>query len=112
MRFVDLADELITWLRSKTSILALISDACKSVSGVTASSVIRAVITRWTAHYLAYRRLITLRPALMMVVTNDSAQTQYNGVSKLVTGNLAARNKAERMVKAITDNEFWESLVV
>jgi hypothetical protein len=48
----------------------------------------------------------------MMVVTNDAARAQNSGVSKLVAGNSAAKAKAERMVKAITDNEFWESLVV
>ena len=112
MQFVDIADELITWLRSKTSVLALISEACKSVDGITASSVIRAVITRWTAHYLAYRRLIDLYPALLMVVTNDAARAQYGGVSKLITGNSAARAKAQRMVEVITNNKFWESLIV
>jgi hypothetical protein len=113
LRFVDLADDLITWLRSKTSVLALISEACKSLGGeTTGSSVIRAVITRWTAHYLAYSRLIALRPALTMVVTNDVARVQMNFGSKLVTGNPAARAKAERMVEAITNQEFWESLVM
>ena len=65
LKFVDLADDLITWLRSKTSILALISEAYSSLGGNIPSSVICAVITRWTAHYLAYDRLITLRPCWM-----------------------------------------------
>ena len=113
MQFVDLADDLITWLRGKTSVLALISDACKSLGGdTTASSVLRAVITRWTAHYLAYQRLIALHPALMTVVTSDAARSQLNCASKLITGNPAARAKAERMVQAMTNNEFWESLVM
>jgi hypothetical protein len=113
LQFVDLADNLITWLRSKTSILALISEACKSDSGeVVASSVIRAIITRWTAHYLAYRRLISLRPALMVVITNDAARAQFGLASRLITGNQAAKLKAEQMVQAITNNEFWESLVM
>ena len=88
-------------------------DTCRSMGGeVTASSVIRAVITRWTAHYLAYCRLISLRPALTMVVTNDAGRAQYNLASRLVTGNPAARAKAEQMVEAITNHEFWESLIM
>ena len=109
---MDLADELITWLRSKTSILAAISEACSKLEGNIPSSVIRAVITRWTAHYLAYDRLIVLHPALTMVVGDDSSCIQARLGSKIITGNAAAKAKAERMINVITSEEFWKSLAM
>ena len=109
---MDLADELITWLRSKTTVMALISEACKSLEGNIPSSVIRAVITRWTAHYLAYDRLIVLRPALMMVVGNDTARIEARLGSKIITGNKNAKTKAEQMVDLIRNEAFWESLIM
>jgi len=109
---VDLADELITWLRSKTSLLALISEACNKLEGNIPSSVIRAVITRWTAHYLAYDRLIILYPALTMVVGDDISRIRAKLSSKVITGNAAAKAKAERMVNTITSEEFWKSLAM
>ena len=76
------------------------------------SSVIRAVITRWTAHYLAYSRLINLRPALMVITTNNSARVQSRLGSHIITGNVATKNKAERMIAAIVDPRFWSSLTM
>lgn len=112
MEFVDTADDLITWLRSKTSVLAQISEACHSLGGNIPTSVIRAVITRWTAHYLAYHRLLTLRPALMIVVTNDAARVDSRLGSKIITGNAAAKAKAGRMVEVIKNQQFWTSLAM
>lgn len=47
------ADELITWLQSKSQVLALLCGKCRELR-LNVASVLRAVITRWTAHYLAY----------------------------------------------------------
>lgn len=90
----------------------MISEACTSLGGNIPSSVIRAVITRWTAHYLAYDRLITLRPALDSVITNDNARVRSQATSRIITGNTAAKQKAVRMVKLIGDSDFWESLIM
>ena len=109
---MDLADDLITWLRSKTMVLALICDACRMLDGNIPSSVIHAVITRWTAHYLAYNRLISLRPALVMVATNDSTCIALNLNSNIITRNAAAKGKAEQMIAAIMNLRFWESLIM
>ena len=92
--------------------LALIHEACRTLEGNIPSSVICAVITRWTAHYLAYHRLILLRPALMMVITSDSARIQSCLGSRIVTGNASAQQKAEQMVEAIGNTRFWESLIM
>ena len=93
-------------------VLALISDACSTLEGNIPSSVIRAVITRWTAHYLAYDRLITLRPVLMVVVTNDTARMVSRMGSRIITGNASAKQKATRMIELIKSGPFWESLIM
>lgn len=65
------ANELITWLRKKSAILGLIREALQR-AGKIPLSVIRPVPTRWTAFYLAYRRLLDLRVALEAVISADA----------------------------------------
>ncbi len=59
LKYSTLATELITWLRSKTFLLVLIWEVQKE-KGLQVITVIQAVITRWTGHYLAYRHLLEL----------------------------------------------------
>ena len=92
--------------------MALISEACNSLEGNIPSNVIRAVITRWTAHYLAYDWLIVLHPALTMVAGNDTSCVEAGLGSKIITGNTAAKAKAERMVNLIKNEAFWQSLIM
>ena len=60
------ATGLITWLRSKTQVLGLIRDIQVALNNANPGSsrqvlsVIRAVLTRWTAHYLSYQHLLNL----------------------------------------------------
>ncbi|KDQ23516.1 hypothetical protein PLEOSDRAFT_1049064, partial [Pleurotus ostreatus PC15] len=79
-----------------------------SRAGQTALSVIRAVLTRWTAHYLAYRRLLELGPALR-AMTSDDAMLSSNE-KRLITGDRASRTKAREMVAIIDTPGFWQSL--
>jgi hypothetical protein len=88
----DKATELISWLRSKTLVLALLRQAQIDATGGHAKAVIRAVITRWTAHYLAYRRLLELKPTLMSVVFADEARRDDQ--KQIVTGDTKAKAKA------------------
>ena len=103
---MDLADDLVTWLQSKIIVLALISDACSILEENIPSSVICAVITRWTTHYLAYDWLITLCPVLMVVVTNNTAQMVSRMGSRIITGNASAKQKATRMIELIKSGPF------
>jgi hypothetical protein len=78
LEYTDLAAELITWLRSKTYVLGKLSAA-----------VLRAVLTRWTAHYSAYRRLLELYIPLKHLSDHDA---KYPGSENerqriLITGN-------------------------
>lgn len=99
----DQATELITWLRSKTFVLALLRDI-RVASGLKPLTIIRAVISRWTAHYLAYQRLLEMRQALCILVTNPST------VGQIISGDSRARQKSESMIKIISDIQFWSNL--
>lgn len=104
-----LATELITWLRSKTFVLALLR-AIQEENGQATLSVIRAVLTRWTAHYLAYCRLLELEPSLRLLAQKDAMKDEHD--SQLITGDARAKAKAREMVGLILDrdNTFWSAI--
>lgn len=101
----EAATELITWLRSKTFVLAKIRDI-QIANNNSVVSVRRAVITRWTSHYSAYERLLKLRLALEMMVTQDDERD----ISDIVTGKRPAREKAREMLARVRDGNFWHNL--
>lgn len=105
VEFADKADDLITWLRSKTFVLALLRET-QEQSGKTALTVIRPVLTHWTAHYCAYDRLLTLRPFLLILIKMDKQHLD----SQIITGKRAARDKASKMVDLIESGQFWHAL--
>lgn len=70
------------------------------------SAVIRACLTRWLAHFCAFRRLLALQPALQAMVTRDRALPS----SQIVTGKKAAKDKAGAMCQLIMSNSFWVSI--
>ena len=102
-----MANLLITWLRSKTQVLALMRDIQERMprDGITqVLSVIRPVATRWTAFFLAYMRLLQLLWVLQLLV-----QLYRN---RLLSGKAASRRKAQEMIVIIERLEFWHGLVV
>ncbi|KAJ6587338.1 ribonuclease H-like domain-containing protein, partial [Mycena sp. CBHHK59/15] len=100
MVFVDKAVELISWLRSKTLVLALIREAQEGL-GERPSAIIRAVITRWTAHYQAFRRLQQVQSALTALPPNER---------NFVRGDRKAREKCLAMVAIVRDPSFWRAI--
>jgi len=60
LQYMDIANKLITWLQSKTIVLALLRKA-QLDTRVTALAVIRAVLTWWTAHYRAYNTYLNFK---------------------------------------------------
>ncbi|KAI0049656.1 hypothetical protein FA95DRAFT_1488644, partial [Auriscalpium vulgare] len=104
--YTEQATDLITWLRSKTFVLALLRDIQKG--GGRVRTVIRAVLTRWTSHYLAYDRLLELQPALRALVSTDELRGSSN--SQVITGDASAKRRATRMVGIIKDSAFWDAL--
>lgn len=107
LKCTDDATELIGWLRSKTFVLALLNEAQMKATG-TAKAVIRAVLTRWTAHYMAYRRLLELQPFLRSLVYTE--ETLPDRSKQIITGDKDARTKAAAMVEIIKDGSFWHAI--
>ncbi|KAF9028151.1 hypothetical protein BDZ89DRAFT_951619 [Hymenopellis radicata] len=95
--FVDNAVELIGWLRSKTGVLAHLPLA-----------VLRAVLTRWTAHYTAFRRLLKLRPNIESVFLVDDTRPESEKV--VFIGKKAAKLKAREMHEIVKDGVFWYAI--
>ncbi|KAJ7111680.1 hypothetical protein C8R44DRAFT_882747 [Mycena epipterygia] len=104
LKFSKQATELITWLRSKTYVLALIRKM-QVENGRSAVSIIRAVLTSWTAHYLAYCRLLEVKLTLQALALQDSMRPTNNKL--LTTGDKKAKAKAVTMVKIINNHNFW-----
>lgn len=100
------ANTLITWLRSKTQILALIRGIQEGIRTTNPSSrvltVIRPVVTRWTAFYIAYTRLLELYWVLDLLVKNNR--------DRLLVGNPASRRKGLEIISTIQSNAFWTGL--
>lgn len=99
LAFTTYATHLITWLRSKSRILAHIPLA-----------VLRAVITRWTAHHASYRRLLQLYPSLKQLAISDVTKTADDRV--LVSGDSDLQAKAKEMVKIIDKPVFWHNIAL
>lgn len=111
--YYDQASTLITWLRSKSQILGLMRDIQERLIDPPGSkpilSVIRPVITRWTAHYLAYDRLLKLRWVLEALVRQDEGQSDP-AKRRLTAGERSTAEKGELMINIIKNPIFWESL--
>lgn len=73
-------------------------------------AVIRAVLTRWTMHYQAYRRLRDLHDVIVVVVKDDGAKPSNERF--IMTGDTRARAKAATMVDLVKNSEFWDALSV
>jgi hypothetical protein len=72
-------------------------------------AVIRAVITRWTAHYLAFDRLLSLRPTLIALINLDAGRQEKDKV--VISGDKAAKIRSRKMIEIIEDPLFWHSLL-
>jgi len=105
--FTDLANALITWLWSKTLILALLRNAQLETTG-TALAIIRAVLMRWTAHYQAYKCLLELKATLQMLVSAEAAQPESKKM--IITGDKKAKDHATEMLNVIMNSTFWHAI--
>ena len=97
-----MAQELIMWLRSKTQVLALLREIQIATIGWTVA-ILCAVLTQWLSHYLAYRQLLEVRPALELLVTK-------NENALLRAGNRTACKKTETAIETIKNATFWHAM--
>ncbi|KAG2066161.1 hypothetical protein BDR04DRAFT_1030793, partial [Suillus decipiens] len=101
-QYGDLAQELITWLHSKTHVLALLCELQMSTIGKTLA-IIRAVLTRWLSHYLAYRRLLEVWLTLELLITKHETDLRS-------TGNAQSKAKTSAAITTIKNPTFWHAM--
>ncbi|KAI0633207.1 ribonuclease H-like domain-containing protein [Trametes polyzona] len=103
----DQAEELIGWLRRRTFVLARIREI-QLTNGKKAAAVLRAVQTRWTSHYHAFKRLLELQPTLGAILAED----RLRGVSTFLVGLRGATQKAKahEMTSLMQNGTFWHAL--
>ncbi|KAF8883953.1 hypothetical protein BD779DRAFT_1443490, partial [Infundibulicybe gibba] len=107
LEYSEMAGDLIAWLRSKTQILGLMRDIQVAINATDEATnhqvltVIRPVLTRWTSHYLAYKRILELRWVLETLPRNQR---------RLTTGNAQAQKKGNTMITIIKNPLFWYAL--
>ena len=99
------ATELITWLWSKTYVLALLQviQINNHINPPPFGDL--SVILQWTAHYLAYTCLLELRPSLLQLVERNDREP--NPANKPLTHDPRGRAKAQSMIDLIRDEGFW-----
>ncbi len=90
-----MAVTLIGWLRRKTGILVELHHA-----------ILRAILTRWTAHYQAYARLLLVRLQLRAIIATDRVEPKI-----VFIGDKDQIEMAEEMSIIIEDDNFWKALV-
>lgn len=107
LNFTDAANELIAWLRSKTLVLALLRDIQVDLLK-TPRTVLRAVITRWTAHYQAYKRLLELHTSLEVLTVKEAARPADKKM--VITGDAKAQARSRKMLDIIRNPLLWHAL--
>lgn len=108
LQYAKQADELITWIRSKTLLRHTLKKAHAVLTNTSGKSVIRAVLTRWTSNFLAYGRLEELYVALHHVITEDEKRIPADRV--VIFGDAQAKKKALAMVAIIKNVKFWKAI--
>jgi hypothetical protein len=104
-----MACDLISWLHSKTYVLARLRDV-QTQSRRSPLTVIHAVLTRWTVHYLAFRRLLELHRPLQVLMNQDTMASSDQKVLCPSGSTVANKRKAIDMIAIIDDSSFWHSL--
>ena len=101
--YTEQADGLIRWLRGRRYLLALLWDIQLKIPSYRGrpKTVIRGVLTRWTSHYLAYRRLLELHPALVALATDDRL---------FLSGTAETHAKTREMLPVLQNPLLWHGL--
>lgn len=109
LQYADKATELISWLHGngKTYILALLREV-QQTNSLRILAVIRAVLTRWTAHYLAYCCLFEIHLSLQILVENDEKLELRS--QQLLLGDASAREWSQKNIAIIKNSAFWHAL--
>ena len=79
-----------------------------ALNGGQGLSVLCAVITRWTAHYLSYTRIYDVRFPLEALIELDPTLPEKERC--VIFGDEKAQEKARHMVAVIQDPLFWPAI--
>jgi hypothetical protein len=72
LSITDQAGDLITWVRSKKIVLALLRQN-QLEANARVLTVLRAILTRWTGHFHSYERLVEIQTHLHAIIYQDEA---------------------------------------
>ena len=103
-----MAEELIAWLRRRPFLLARIR-AVRIAHRKTPLTVLRAVLTRWTSHYLALKRLLELYSTLQFIVAEDKERGDVSAFLVGVRGKKKTQ-KAKQMLSLVGNGLFWQNI--
>ncbi|KAH6873588.1 hypothetical protein BKA70DRAFT_1034840, partial [Coprinopsis sp. MPI-PUGE-AT-0042] len=106
--YTNKAGEVITWLCGKTMLMAIIRETYSNHNGGKKKTILRAVISHWTSHYMSYDRLLQMRHIIKLVIDSDSIKPPQE--QRVVIGDSAAQERARAMVQIIIDPAFWHGL--
>ncbi|KAF7322734.1 hypothetical protein HMN09_00052300 [Mycena chlorophos] len=70
-------------------------------------AIIRAVLTRWTSHYLAFTRLLEISGPLKLLVSQEDLRGPDN---QIITSDSKAKARARAMVRTIKNDTFWAAI--
>ncbi|EEB92774.1 hypothetical protein MPER_08670, partial [Moniliophthora perniciosa FA553] len=67
-----------------------------------------AVLTRWTSHYQAFRRLLQVRSQLVAVMATEGARSTRDKL--IITGTKDAKERAIKMIEHIHNPLMWRAV--
>ncbi|KAF9021291.1 hypothetical protein BDZ89DRAFT_957628 [Hymenopellis radicata] len=109
--YAEQATGLIGWLLNHQKVRAIFDDVQLSKTN-TVLAVIVANLTRWTTHFLAFDRLMTLKPSLRQaaILQRDEIIAAQVGAEKGRKEHDRLKTAAEEHIDLIDNADFWKGL--
>ncbi|TFY79124.1 hypothetical protein EWM64_g4889, partial [Hericium alpestre] len=106
---IDSAVEVVKWFNNHSYALGIFQKEQRETYGGKEWCLIMPVITRWTAYFASFDRLLKLRKALQVTAIKHEQEL----ISALGTSAPARKKlKARRVLARIKDDSWWKKLVV
>ncbi|KAF8903395.1 hypothetical protein CPB85DRAFT_1377091 [Mucidula mucida] len=110
-KYAEQATGLIGWLLNHQKVCAIFDDVQLSKTN-TVLAVIVANLTRWTTHFLAFDRLMTLKPSLRQaaILQRDEIIAAQVGAEKERKEHNRLKTAAEEHINLINNADIWKGL--
>ncbi|KAJ6516526.1 ribonuclease H-like domain-containing protein [Mycena vitilis] len=109
MNSIDGGLEIVKWFTNHSRALGLLKEHQKTTERFKTTSrtltLIFPVITRWTYHYLAVRRLLTLSATIRTLYINE-----HDTLIECAGSKRDAKDRAKEVLSPIEDPQFWKNL--